>query len=116
MLIDNPVYIADVLKNFTGKNPKAFLCPADETDVGRPAPNFGKSYFESERSSYIYRTRLLNGRNLADVKALLRRFGMEAGDNEIWLMSDYDNFHGEGGKPGARRYVYIDGHVGDYEF
>jgi len=37
-------------------------------------------------------------------------------DNSIWIMRDYFNFHGEAGTPGARRYLYIDGHVTDYEF
>jgi hypothetical protein len=30
-------------------------------------------------------------------------------------MRDYNNFHGESGEPGARRYLYIDGHVADFE-
>jgi hypothetical protein len=30
-------------------------------------------------------------------------------------MRDFNNFHGEPGKDGARRYLYYDGHVTDFE-
>jgi hypothetical protein len=35
--------------------------------------------------------------------------------NTIWFANDYNNFHGKAGQIGARRYVYIDGHVSDFE-
>ena len=47
---------------------------------------------------------------------MFERFrGRTIPDNTVWIMRDYNNFHGEGGKPGARRYLYIDGHVTDFE-
>jgi hypothetical protein len=75
----------------------------------------GKSYFETERSSYEYRFRL-GGRT---IKEALERFaeftGRHIQESTYWILRDYDNFHGEAGRDGARRYLYNDGHVTDYE-
>ncbi|MHC5110829.1 MAG: type II secretion system protein [Planctomycetota bacterium] len=114
LLTDDSIYVADVLFFTTGRDPDVFKCPNDETGVARPAPNMSKSYFESEKSSFEFRVHL-GGRTLAQVRARFLDFGIAVTDNSIWVMRDYDNFHGTAGKPGSRRYLYIDGHVGDYE-
>ncbi|MHC5109955.1 MAG: type II secretion system protein [Planctomycetota bacterium] len=114
LLIDEPIFIADVLFHNTGRKPEVFKCPNDESGTGRPAPNLAKSYYESEKSSYEFRVRL-GGRTLAQVRSRFLDFGMAVTDNSIWIMRDYDNFHAKAGKPGSRRYLYIDGHVGDFE-
>ncbi len=106
--------IATVLKNFV-TDPGAFQCPNDIADDGRAAPNAGKSYFESELSSYEYRVQL-NGLTMAQVVARFEERREEPiADNMIWLMRDYYNFHGPAGQPGSRRYLYEDGHVTDFE-
>ncbi len=112
-----PIYIADVLIDHLSGDDQVFQCPNDEPGGVRPDPNNGLSYFESERSSYEYRTRpRLAGATIQEVASRYERFtGKAVSDNEIWLMRDYDNFHGEGGTPGARRYLYVDGHVTDFE-
>lgn len=111
---DKPIYIADILVKHLVE-PKVFECPNDSGGDARPAPNTGKSYFESERSSYEYRFQL-GGSTTAEVAARFARFlGDPIPDNTIWIMRDYNNFHGPGGKPGARRYLYVDGHVTDFE-
>jgi hypothetical protein len=46
---------------------------------------------------------------------LSERIDSTVADNAFYVMRDYDNFHGAGGKPGARRYLYSDGHVTDFE-
>jgi hypothetical protein len=114
---DEPIYLADVLLTHVGDEPAVFKCPNDDPDNPRPVPNYGLSYFESERSSYEYRVRpLMGGYTIKEIADRMERFvGHAISDNMIWIMRDYDNFHGEGGKDGARRYWYIDGHVTDYE-
>jgi len=113
----DPIYLADVLKNHVG-NEKTFKCPDDMGHLQRDDPNNGKSYFESERSSYEYRTPMLGGRTMKDV---VKRIHDSRGDGNlfqestIWIMRDYDNFHGPAGTTGSRRYVYYDGHVTDFE-
>ncbi len=109
------VRIADVLRVEMGE-PEAFHCPNDIPDDGRLPPNRGLSYFQSEGSSYEYRTRPpLGGRTAPEVTAMFDRFDIKVADNAFWVLRDYNNFHGPGGKPGARRYLYSDGHVTDFE-
>lgn len=114
LLQDRPIYISYVLRSTTGKDPEVFHCPNDQTGAARPAPNMGKSYFESELSSYEYRV-MFAGSTIDQIVGRFERFGLNTTENSIWVMRDYDNFHGEGGKPGARRYLYLDGHVADFE-
>jgi len=116
--LKQPICIADVLLDFAGGEPKVFACPNDYPDSGRLAPNSGLSYFESEKSSYEYRTMRpsLGGQKLEQLAARMSdRMPTVVADNTIWIMRDYWNFHAPQGEPGARRYLYIDGHVTDYE-
>ena len=109
------VRIVDVLKDELNGDTSVFQCPNDLPGAQRQPPNYGKSYYESEGSSYEYRWRF-GGRTLDEItKWLSDRFDQPVGENTIWIMRDYDNFHGDAGEPGARRYLYIDGHVADYE-
>jgi len=87
------------------KDSRIFKCPADQ---GIKYPDQGKSYFETEGSSYEYNASL-GGRPVA-ASWLARR-----GENEIniQVMYDYEPFHGPAGRPGSKSYLYADGHVGD---
>ena len=92
-----------------------FHCPNDQPGASRPEPNQGRSYFQSEKSSYEYRLHI-GGATIEETVKRIGRFTDRAiPENMFWVMRDYDNFHGEAGKPGARRYLYIDGHVTDFE-
>ncbi len=115
--VTEPIYIADVLANHVG-NEKAFKCPDDLGGEPRDDPNNGKSYFESERSSYEYRTQpRLGGRTMKDVVQRIQQgpSGEQLQESTIWIMRDFNNFHGIPGQEGARRYLYYDGHVTDFE-
>ena len=112
--IGTPIYIADVLKKDTAGQNQVFKCPGDKADNDRPEPNRGKSYFQTEKSSYEFRWRM-GGQTMKEyAEDMEHRFG-KVPLNSIWVFRDFDNFHGPGGKPGARRYLYIDGHVTDFE-
>ena len=135
-----PVYISEVLAKHVGENvgvvSKVFMCPQDVPGSGRD-PNFtsgssAKSYFETEKSSYAFRTGEtlpsdiegrgrpgLCGRSMKSLVELIKqRRDRTLNENQIWIMSDYWNFHDPAGQtnPGARRYLYLDGRVQDYEF
>jgi prepilin-type N-terminal cleavage/methylation domain-containing protein len=115
-----PIYIADVLASHIGDSKEVFQCPGDIAGMKqRPAPFTGMSWFQSERSSYQYRDefrQIMGGKTMKELALQAQQFfGRVYAENAIWVMRDYDNFHGNGGTPGARRYLYIDGHVGDYE-
>jgi prepilin-type N-terminal cleavage/methylation domain-containing protein len=114
---EKPIRIADVLRFNVGAA-ETFHCPNDHSGDDRPAPNMGLTFFASEGSSYEYRTVRLNigGRTPREIATLLSdRTDSTVADNSFYVMRDYDNFHGAGGKPGARRYLYSDGHVTDFE-
>ena len=126
---EKPLYIADVIGRELQGDRDVFHCPNDQPDAGRGPPNAGRSYFDSEKSSYQYRDQfrvVLGGKQLrnviADIQAGFRRRAEQTGapgevvipENAFWLMCDYANFHAEAGQQGARRYLYIDGHIGDF--
>jgi prepilin-type N-terminal cleavage/methylation domain-containing protein len=109
-----PIYISKVLSTDVVGQQEVFKCPGDKTDNDRPDPNRGKSYFQSEGSSYNYRTQL-GGWTIEEwISARADHHG-KVPQNTIWIFRDYDNFHGPSGKPGSRRYLFIDGHVTDFE-
>jgi hypothetical protein len=116
---EKPIYFPDVLKKFLTDANDVFHCPNDDSGSTRPEPNQGRSYFDSEKSSFEYiaaRAPMLAGMTLAEAAAMMKlRSGRTVAENAIWTLRDYDNFHGKAGDAGARRYLYIDGHVGDYE-
>ncbi len=113
-----PIYIAEALQPYAGNQGQLFECPDDRPDATRPEPNQGLSYFQSERSSYEYRTRpYLGGDTITEVANRIESFlGITVADNSIWVLRDFGNFHGQAGTAGSRRYLYADGHVTDYEF
>ena len=88
--------LCDVFEPFV-KTTQIFLCPSDPE---------GK-YYTSEGCSYEYNTHL-GGRKISD-DMLYKELGI----SKTFVMYDYDNFHGKSGKPGARNYLFADGHVGD---
>ncbi|MBI3834103.1 MAG: prepilin-type N-terminal cleavage/methylation domain-containing protein [Planctomycetes bacterium] len=92
-----------------------FHCPKDTSGNARPAPNAGKSYFESERTSYEYRIQLAGLTASESATQASRMLRDPVAENTVWILRDFDNFHGKGGTKGARRYLYSDGHVTDYE-
>lgn len=124
---EEPIYIAKVLERYVGHQEQVFRCPADLPGrTKRKEPNTGLSYFESEKISYEYHIFdrrahpemiLLGGRSIEEAVALLSRRHPDRpiAVNAVWLMRDYNNIHGKAGTPGARRYLFVDGHVGDYE-
>ncbi len=69
--------------------------------------NNGKSFFESEGSSYEYHS-MLGGRRLKDGFAA-RNPAM------MWVMMDFQPFHGKAGALGAANFLFADWHVGDFK-
>ena len=110
---------------------EVFHCPADLPGMYRRAgDNEGKSYFDTENTSYAFNTSLhrfanrdsLSGgqfRKPVKLSEIIRTerakryFGGQAAEEEVWLMRDYIAFHGKAGKPNAANYLYVDGRVSD---
>ena len=85
--------------------PKTFECPSDK---GQQSTT-GQKYFITEDSSYGYNTQL--GGNPVSKSYPVEMRGEK--ERNIEVMYDYAPFHGKAGKPGAKNYLYADGHVGD---
>jgi len=96
-LNDDP-RIADVLDPYLS-NPLALKCPADQV----------KNYYVSEGSSYEYRS-MWGGRKLNQISQ-----SQTLGEGKVFLMHDYEPFHGPPGELGSESYLFADGHVGNLE-
>lgn len=100
----------DVLSPFCEGNRELFRCPSDHyaTPEGAPPAEF-TTYFDKEGLSYEYPSLFLAGRTRPEVLEG-GRLGPR-GSGEIWIVYDFDHFHGSPGENGSRNYVYLDGHV-----
>jgi prepilin-type N-terminal cleavage/methylation domain-containing protein len=111
------IRLSDLLLENVGNRREVFQCPEDKPGAtSRPDANAGRSYFESEGSSYEFR-RFFGGLVFDRLAPTYERFtGDKVANNMLWIMRDYNNFHGPAGSPGSRRYLYVDGHVTDFEY
>jgi len=114
--------IATVLKPYLAKSVSSqdeiFRCPADVPGkTRREGELYGKSFYETEGTSYAYNF-YLRGRKMHDIvnnPKVIKYFGGAVNEAQIWVMRDMVGFHGKPGEPGASNYLYIDGHVSDLE-
>jgi prepilin-type N-terminal cleavage/methylation domain-containing protein/prepilin-type processing-associated H-X9-DG protein len=89
--------LAKVLAPFIEDNQAVFLCSEDE------------KFFPVEGLSYEYRNSRLA--NKTRKQALRRSNGEEVSSTRMILLYDFESFHGAEGGPGARNYLFADGHV-----
>ena len=110
---DNPSDLPslfDVLAEYCERNRGIFHCLSDVYEAREDAENevVYESYFEKEGLSYEYPSFFLAERTRQQIKQ--SRFGPRS-SGQIWIVFDYDTFHGPRGENGSRNYVYLDGHV-----
>jgi prepilin-type processing-associated H-X9-DG protein len=97
----------DVLSPFCEGNRELFRCPSDQytptpDDVVKGLDS-ARTWFEREGLSYEYRS-IFAG--------LTRQQVLEfAGSGEVWVVFDFQNFHGPAGLNGSQNFAYLDGHV-----
>ena len=89
--------IAKALAGFTEDNVAVFFCPDDE------------QYFPREGVSYEYPATRLADKTRQ--QALVRSNGEKRASTRLMVLWDLDNFHGSSGEPGARNFLFGDGHV-----
>lgn len=123
-----PLY--KVLGAYTENNREVYRCPSDhgplnlddiaeytfdnKEGTGYKRPDGwdyvpGDPYFDNEGLSYEYPSYRLEGRTRQDV--LETRRGETRGSGEVWVVYDFESFHGSPGQDGARNFLYLDGHV-----
>ncbi|GJM25114.1 MAG: hypothetical protein DHS20C16_15290 [Phycisphaerae bacterium] len=122
----------DLEKELEADGEKVFKCPADiPGKFERTGDNAGKSYFQTENSSYKFHVTLplvlhvpgepfdlnvpVKLQDIVRSERAKQIFGGKPAEEEIWLLADYWTFHGKAGKPGSTNYLYVDGHVADLE-
>jgi prepilin-type N-terminal cleavage/methylation domain-containing protein/prepilin-type processing-associated H-X9-DG protein len=89
--------LVKVLAPFIEDNQAVFLCPEDE------------KFFPVEGLSYEYRNSRLA--NKTRKQALRRSNGEQVSSTRMILLYDFESVHGPEGEPGARNYLFADGHV-----
>ena len=88
--------LAQVLFEQVDKGPRVFRCPLDT------------AYYPVEGLSYEYPAAKLAGKTLFQVEQ--GATGVK-GSGEIWVLYDFDTFHGPPGSGSSRNFLYADGHV-----
>ncbi len=118
-----PIY--KILADFGEGNQEIYQCPSDYGPLrsasdqaaydgyerpfdAAPYQN-GDSYFANEGLSYEYPSFRLEGKTRQQV--LERRRGETRGSTEVWIVYDFESFHGSPGDNGSRNFLYLDGHV-----
>jgi prepilin-type N-terminal cleavage/methylation domain-containing protein/prepilin-type processing-associated H-X9-DG protein len=109
----------DVLANYCERNREIFHCPSDRYDAslatnddGSPATsddgNQFETWFEKEGLSYEYQSSIFGGKTRQQI---LDSPLVTAGSSSVWVIYDFQAFHGPPGENGSRNYAYLDGHV-----
>lgn len=92
---DKPT-IAEVLGKFAENNKQLWNCPSD-TD-----------FFPKEGLSYEFPVSRLSKKTRQ--QALKSSTGVRS-STTVWILYDFECFHGTEGDPGSRNFLYMDGHV-----
>lgn len=105
-----PLY--KVLGGHIEDNREVFHCPSDQIDAKDVTPVDGvtyETYFDQEGLSYEYP----NGRLANKTREQVRKSssGDERSSSRVWIVYDFQPFHGSAGEDGSRNFVYLDGHV-----
>ena len=113
----------DVLAEYCEKNRELFRCPSDyfmhdpdasDTDDDALLSQF-TTWFDREGLSYQYPGGVegspfsLAGKTRPEV--LDNPFLGHGGSSRVWIVFDFDHFHGSPGEEGSRNFAYLDGHV-----
>ena len=100
--------LAKVIAIHIEGNRAVFQCPSDYGDGDQLA-----SYFEREGISYEYPMLTVAGKTrnqlIADSKG-----NENKSSSDVWLLYDYDTFHGDPKQMGSRNYLCLDGHVAPF--
>ena len=108
---DNPLKlpgIADVLAPFCEGSTELWHCPSDYFQAKNDDDPSVGSYFEKEGLSYEYPSLYLAGHTRQEILDSPLAYG---GSATIWIVFDFDSFHGAPAEDGSRNFAYLDGHV-----
>jgi prepilin-type N-terminal cleavage/methylation domain-containing protein/prepilin-type processing-associated H-X9-DG protein len=90
-----------MLGGYLEKDQTVFHCP-DDVALG----DNGQTYFQREGLSYEYPSGKAAGKTMS-------QYCKGQPSETVFILYDFDDFHGAAGTTGSRNYLYCDGHV-DY--
>lgn len=110
---DNPDKLPslfDVLAEYCEHNRELFHCPSDTYEAPEDKPAYSEfvTWFEKEGLSYEYPSLIFAGHSRPEILATPLAFG---GSKTVWIVFDFEAFHGPPGEDGSRNFAYLDGHV-----
>lgn len=103
--------IVDVLAPYHRGATQVFRCPSDR--IMNPSSRTGEyeTYYEQEGSSYQYNVML---KSCAGLKLKDTRLFRQQQPELLWLLNDYEPFHGPAGTYGSTNFLFVtDMHVND---
>lgn len=100
----------DVLAPYCEENRELFHCPSDYYEPPDDKPELGEfeTWFDREGTSYDYPSLVLAGKTRPEVLDHPLAFG---GSGTVWVVFDFEPFHGPAAQNGSQNYAYLDGHV-----
>ena len=108
---DNQPSLFEVLAPYCEHNQELFHCPSDIFEAPADKPDLAQyvSWYQREGLSYEYPSLAFRGRSRPEVlNDPMLGFG---GSKTVWIVFDFDSFHGSPGDEGSRNFAYLDGHV-----
>ena len=99
-----PLY--EVLGEHIENIQELFRCPSDH--YSKPNPEH-ETYFDAEGTSYEYRASRFAHKTRE--QARLGWSGEERSSSRVWIVYDFEPYHGTEGEDGSRNFLYMDGHV-----
>lgn len=90
--------LVEAIAGYTETNDQLFRCPSDEI------------FFSREGLSYEYPSWQLANKTRQQVR-MSRWAGNERNSSLVWIVYDFEAFHGPEGLDGSRNFLYLDGHV-----
>lgn len=115
-----------ILADYGENNNEIYRCPSDsgpldpnadfeaydgyERDFDGGPYQLGDTYFHNEGTSYEYPSFRLEGKTRQ--QAVQVPFtGESVGTHRLWIVYDFESFHGPPSEDGSRNFLYLDGHV-----
>jgi prepilin-type N-terminal cleavage/methylation domain-containing protein/prepilin-type processing-associated H-X9-DG protein len=99
----------EVLAGYTENSREIFRCPMDTHYIDAAGQiDDTRTYADIEGLSYEYQADRVAGKTVEDV--LTDRRGQRRSSSRMWIVNDFEPFHGTEGESGARNFLYLDGH------
>ncbi len=87
-----------------------FHCPSDRDYPNKDDESY-LSYFDAQDTSYEYDARGRYKKKTRQQVLMARDSNVPRSSTIVWIVNDFDSFHGSEGEDGARNFLYLDGHV-----